>query len=152
LPAGSLPGWMGILAAVAAVINASHGVADAGFAAGLALGALSLLGVVLHSIRQNLDADASGAPRRVGLAIWRRVRYPRLSLAAASLRAARELDHATAWRLAWQDRYGVGPDATGRDRRLGRVIVRREEHADRKAARNGELTLIDGHVRRTQAN
>src|SRR5699024_11854777 len=56
---GSLPRWMWILAGVAAVINASHGVADAGFAAGLALGALSLLGVVLHSIRQNQIGRAS---------------------------------------------------------------------------------------------
>lgn len=150
-PVGSLPRWMWILAGVAAVINASHGVADAGFAAGLALGALSLLGVVLHSIRQNLDADASGAPRRVGLALWRRVRYPRLSLAAASLRAARELDHAAAWRLAWHDRYGVGPESTLRDRRLGRVIVRREEGEDRKAAKSGELTVLNGRVQRTQA-
>ena len=152
MPVGSLPRWMWILAGVAAVINASHGIADGGLPAGLALGALSLLGVLLHSIRQSLDADASGAPRRVGLAIWRRVRYPRLSLAAASLRAARELDHATAWRLAWHDRYGVGPDSTLRDRRLGRVIVHREERADRKAAKSGELTLIDGRVQRTQAN
>src|SRR5699024_9111216 len=151
LPVGSLPRWMWILAGVAAVINASHGVADAGFAAGLALGALSLLGVVLPSIRQTPDACASGARRRWGLALWRWVRYRRLSLAAASLRAVGELDNAAAWRLAWHDRYGVGPESTLRDRRLGRVIVRREEGEDRKAAKSGELTVLNGRVQRTQA-
>src|SRR5699024_11444536 len=128
-----------------------HGVADAGFAAGHAHVALAPLGGLLRTIRQSLDADGSGAPRRVGLAIWRRFRYPRLSLAAASLRAARELDHAAAWRLAWHDRYGVGPGSTLRDRRLGRVIVRREAGEDRKAAEAGELTVLNGRVPRNQA-
>src|SRR5699024_9475883 len=128
-----------------------HGVADAGFAAGHAHVALAPLGGLLRTIRQSLDADGSGAPRRVGLAIWRRFRYPRLSPAAASLRAARELDHAAAWRLAWHDRYGVGPDSTLRDRRLGRVIVRREDSEDRQAAKSGELTVLNGRIQRTQA-
>lgn len=146
--AGSLPRWMWVLASVAAAINAAHGLRDSGPAAGLALGALSLLGVLLHSIRQGLDAaEATGT--RVGLAAWRRLRYPRLSFAAASLRSARDIDPAAAWRLAWIDRYGVGPDATRRDRRLGRVIVDREYRDDRKAARDGHLTVLGGRVQYT---
>ncbi|MGH3097922.1 MAG: hypothetical protein ACRDMV_18220 [Streptosporangiales bacterium] len=148
-PVGSLPRYMWALALVAATINAAHGLAH-GLAAGLALGVLSLLGLALHSIRQRLDtAHATGGPVRVGLACWRRLRYPRLSIAAASLRAARELDAATAWRLAWIDQYGVGPDATRRDRRLAHVIVSREAREDRKAARDGRLTVLAGRVQYT---
>lgn len=149
LDAGSLPRWMWTLAAIAAAINAAHGIEDAGPAAGLALGALSLLGVLLHSIRQGLAAeDASGQHGYRAVRLMRMLRFPRLAFAAASIRAARELDHATAWRLAWQDRYGIGPDSTRRDRQLGRVIVARESAEDRRAAREGELTIIGGQVQR----
>lgn len=149
-PVGSLRRWMWVLAVIAAAINAAHGIRDAGVPAGLALGSLSLLGVLLHSIRQSLDAaeSAGHSAGRVVLGLWRRIRYLRLSLAAASIRAARELDAATAWRLAWEDRYGVGPDTTRRERRLGRVIVRREMGQDRKAAKDGEITIVAGRVQR----
>ncbi|MGW7537797.1 hypothetical protein [Amycolatopsis sp. NPDC054798] len=150
-PAGSLPRFMWLLAGVAAVINGSHGWQDGGPAAGIALGAVSLLGVLLHSIRQGLDV-AKNAGLAPGLALWRRVRYPRLSLAAASLRAARELDHATAWELAWIDRFGVGPAASRRERRLGRVIVAREIGEDVQAAEDGELTIVAGRVTRSFAS
>ncbi|MFD9966174.1 hypothetical protein [Amycolatopsis sp. NPDC058986] len=142
---GSLTTWAWVLAGVAAAINAAHGLQDNGPAAAFALGALSLLGIGLHSIRQGLNS-AEVAGRRPGLALWRHLRYPRLSLAAASIRAARELDHDTAWELAWVDRYGVGPESSRRDRRLARAIVRREESEDRKAAAGGELVIIGGRV------
>jgi hypothetical protein len=142
--AGGLIRSMWLLAGIAAAINASHG---GSVAASLALGVLSLLGVLLHSIRSGLDrADQAGGVHVVRRAVWRRVRYPRLSLAAASIRAARELDAATAWRLAWEDRYGVGPDSTRRERRLARHIRRREARDDRKAARTGELAIVGGRV------
>lgn len=144
LSTGSLPRWTWVLAGIAAAINASHGGTLAG---GLALGTLSLLGVLLHSIRTGLDrADRAGGLSVVRRALWRRIRYPRLSIAAASLRAARELDASTAWRLAWEDRYGVGPESTRRERRLARHIMRREITTDRKAARAGELTIVAGRV------
>lgn len=147
LSVGSLRRWMWILASVAAVINASHGFAKHGLSAGLALGALSLLGITLHSIRQGLDRDASAA-MPAGLRMLRVLRYPRLSFRAASLRAARELDRHTAWRLAWLDRYGVGPDAPRRAREVATVIVQRETTEALEAAKRGELTLIDGQIHR----
>ena len=151
--AGSLPRWTWVLAGIAAAINAAHGTQSDGIVAGVALGTLSLLGVLLHSIRHGLDAAAATGPayRGFGLMLWRRLRYPRLSLAAASLRAARELDQVTAWRLAWEERYGIGPDATRRDRRLARVVVARQAKDDRKAARAGELQVIGGRVVRDMA-
>lgn len=145
LDAGSLPRWMWVLASIAAVINAAHGTQDAGLPGGLALGALSLLGVLLHSIRQSLDSDVVRGTR-TPLAAWRRVRYPRLSLAAASIRAARGVPAAEAWTLAWIDRFGVGPDASRRDRVLGKLIVRKQLRDDRKAAKAGELHIFEGRV------
>lgn len=144
---GSLQRWAWLLAGIAAAINAAHGTADSGIPAGLALGALSLLGVLLHHIRQRLhQADQRGGVAVVRRAIWRWLRYPRLSIAAASIRGARDLDPVAAWRLAWEDRYGVGPESTRRERRLGRVIVRREAREHRKAARSGQITIIAGRV------
>lgn len=147
--AGGLTRWTWVLAGIAAAINASHGVRDGGLSAGLALGSLSMLGVLLHQIRQGLDrADQNGGVQAVRRAVWRRIRYPRLSIAAASIRVARELDTATSWRLAWEDRYGVGPESTRRERRLGRLIVAREARDDRKAARAGDITIVAGRVQR----
>uniref|UniRef100_UPI003F4922DC hypothetical protein n=1 Tax=Amycolatopsis sp. CA-082387 TaxID=3239918 RepID=UPI003F4922DC len=155
---GGLTTSMWLLAGIAAVINAAHGYATTratgtldGLVAGLALAVLSLLGVILHTIRQGRDkADVTG--RKPGLAVWRRVRYPRLSLAAASLRGARELDADTAWQLAWTDRFGVGPDATRRERRLAKAIVERESVEDRQGARAGELTIVGGRVQPVMAS
>lgn len=157
LTTGGLTTSMWLLAGIAGVINAAHGYATTratgtidGLVAGLALGVLSLLGVILHTIRQGRDkADVTG--RKPGLAVWRRVRYPRLSLAAASLRAARELDADTAWQLAWTDRFGVGPDAPRRERRLAKAIVERESNEDQQGARAGELTIVGGRVQPVMA-
>ncbi|HEX4811706.1 MAG TPA: hypothetical protein VFV66_03000, partial [Nonomuraea sp.] len=146
--AGLLPTYMWVLAGAAAVINGAHGLADGGPVAGLALAVLSLLGVFLHSIRQGLDAARVSGNGHARLALWRRIRYPRLSIAAASLRAARELTPAEAWRLAWIDRFGVGPDASRRERRLARLAVRRDARDDRKAVRAGDVVVVNGRVQK----
>ena len=146
--AGLLPTWMWLLAGSAAVINGGHGFTSGGPVAGLSLAFLSVLGVALHSIRQGLDAARVSGNGHARLALWRRLRYPRLSIAAASLRAARELTPADAWQLAWIDRYGVGPDCSRRDRRLARLVVRRAVREDRKAVKTGDVTIVDGKVQK----
>lgn len=145
--AGLMPTYMWSLAGVAATINAAHGLEEGGVPAALALAATSMLGIILHSARQSLEAGKATGTARVRLALWRRIRYPRLSVAATSLRAARDgLTLDQAWEMAWRDRFGVGPDASHRERRLGRLVVRREAREDRKAVRNGDATVIDGRV------
>lgn len=147
--AGLMPTYMWSLAGVAAVINASHGLAEAGVPAALGLATTSMLGIVLHSARQGLDAGKASGTAHVRLALWRRFRYPRLSLAATSLRAARDgLTVEQAWTLAWRDRFGVGPNAPRRDRRLGRLAVKRAAREDRQAVRDGDVTVVDGRVQR----
>jgi hypothetical protein len=144
--AGLLPTYMWVLAGSAAVINGAHGWRDGGPVAGLSLAVLSVLGVFLHHIRQNLDA-ARATGGRSHLVLWRRLRYPRLSIAAASLRAARDdLTPAAAWQLAWEDRYGVGPDAGRRERRIARKVVRHDARQGRKAAKAGDVTIVNGRV------
>lgn len=145
--AGLMPTYMWSLAGVAALINGVHGLTESGVAAALGLAAMSMLGIVLHSARQGLDAARVSGTAGVRLALWRRVRYPRLSLAATSLRAARDgLTAAQAWHEAWIDRFGVGPDASRRERRLARRALRQTGKAARKAARAGDVTVVDGKV------
>jgi hypothetical protein len=151
--AGLLPTYMWVLAGAAAVINGAHGLAGHGDVsgdpvAGLALAVLSLLGVFLHSIRQGLDQARVSGNGHARLALWRRIRYPRLSIAAASLRAARELNPADAWQLAWVDRYGVGPDVPRRERQLARLAVRKASREGRKAARAGNVAIVKGRVQK----
>jgi hypothetical protein len=80
-PVGALPTWMWLLAGIAAGINLLHGTADHGPVAGVALAAMSLLGVLLHHIRQTADKAAAEGRTEAELrrALWRRVRFPRLS-------------------------------------------------------------------------
>lgn len=150
-PVGALPRWMWTLAGTAAAINLAHGTADFGLIAGVALAALSLLGVVLHHIRQNLNAaEAAGSSAEdVSRRFTRWVLFPWLSWSTWRLTTRAGIDHAEAWDWAWIDRYGVGPDSSKRDRRLARVIVRRRMEADRKAAENGELMIVNGVILRT---
>ncbi|PKW14158.1 hypothetical protein [Saccharopolyspora spinosa] len=150
-PVGSLPRWMWVLAGIAATINAAHGTADYGIAAGLALGTLSLLGVLLHHIRQSLDAaEAAGtSAREVSQRFARWLLFPRMSLAAARIANRAGVDHPTAWEAAWIDRHGVGPAASKRDRKLAKVIVKRQLATDRKAAENGEFVIVNGVILRT---
>jgi hypothetical protein len=149
-PVGALPRWMWALAGTAAMINLAHGAADFGVVAGLALAVLSVLGVLLHHIRQNLNAaEAAGATNREVWQSWMRwVLFPRTSLSALRIGVRAGSDPSAAWRAAWLDRYGVGPDSSKRDRRLGKVIVARQLAADRKAAKKGELVILNGVILR----
>jgi hypothetical protein len=141
---------MWLLAGVAAAINFSHGLSTHGVAAGLALAALSVLGVLLHHVRQSLDqatlAHGSDAIAQLRGRAARWVWHPVMSLRACSIAARTGATQAVAWQTAHLDRYGVGPDASRRDRRVGRVIVRRQWRADRKAARNGGFTIVNGVI------
>ncbi|WP_030506328.1 hypothetical protein [Microbispora rosea] len=155
------------LAAVAATMNFWHGSAPKGLPAnapqqlieqatrdaqqtGVALALASLLGIGLWELTVGLTQHT--ASRRslteIRRAAWRRLRYPRLSWQAASIRAARGEDCTIedAWAAAWVDRYGVGPDAPRRDRRLGRKVTRYQSKADRKAAKDGRLSIVGGQI------
>lgn len=79
----------------------------------------------------------------------RRFRYPRLSAHAAAIAAARGVDAEDAWRAAWIDRYGIGPEATRRERRTARTVLARQQRTDRKAARSGDLVIRDGMLVRS---
>lgn len=148
-PVGVLPRWMWLLAGFAGLINAAHGIAENGQLAGVALGALSVLGIVLHHIRQTLTrAEVGDEPARVGRRLARWVLFPRLSLAAARITVRTDCELAQAWELASVDRYGVAPTASKRDRRLGRLITSRQAASDRKAAKRDEFTVLNGVILR----
>ncbi|MFI7632449.1 DUF2637 domain-containing protein [Microbispora rosea] len=125
--------------------------------AGLQVGAIyavsSLLGIVLWELNAGLKHQI--ASRRSGAEIrraaWRRLRYPRLSWAAASIRAAQGCSIEDAWSAAWIDRYGVGPDAPRRDRRVARRVLRHQSRADRAAAKDGRLSIVGGSIVRADA-
>ena len=158
LPTGQLPVWMWVLAGVAATINFTHGASTRSLAAGLALGALSVLGVLLHHVRSSLDAAATGTDpatvrdraRQLRARIVRQgcrwVWHPMLSLRAASLAARAGLDLDAAWVAAHRDRFGVDPHASRRDRRVGAVITRRTTRGDRRAARDDAFVIVSGHI------
>lgn len=151
-PVGSLPRWMWVLAGIAASINAAHGTTDHGIVAGLALGALSMLGVLLHHIRQHLTAaEQRGTHRtKVSQGFLRWVLFPSLTLAALrnAVRANRGAEEA--WKTAWIDRHGVGPAATKRDRQLARTIIKRQRRRDRKAAKQGRFVILNGVILRAE--
>ncbi|OZM79919.1 DUF2637 domain-containing protein [Pseudonocardia sp. MH-G8] len=150
-PVGSLPAWMWLLAGVAAGINFAHGVTGPhGAVAGLALAVLSVLGVLLHHVRQSLDraTRAHGEHALTALrgraARW--VWHPLLSLRACSIAARTDARPDEAWAAAHLDRYGVGPDASRRDRRVGRVIARRQWKADRTRAKADGFITVGGII------
>ncbi|MEV5711262.1 DUF2637 domain-containing protein [Actinoallomurus sp. NPDC052274] len=146
-PAGKYRAATWVQAAIAAALNYWHGSKD-GADVGVALALTSLLGIVMLeltiALRRHKASGRSSAEIRTGLV--RRIRYPRLSMAAASIAAARGLDVEAAWRAAWVDRYGIGPDSTRRDRQTARVILARQQRADRKAAKAGHLAIVDGAI------
>lgn len=151
-PVGALPRWMWVLAGTAATINAAHGTADHGIVAGLALGTLSLLGILLHHIRQNLTAvevQGRGAAK-VSQRFLRWLLFPALTLSALRVAIRTEQDAAGSWEAAWIDRHGVGPSASKRDRKLARTIAKRQRHQDRKAAKQGEFTILNGVILRSE--
>jgi hypothetical protein len=140
LPTGRLRLCTWLLAGVAAGMNFWHGSLAYGPVGGTGLALASLLGIGLWEI-----TTGHHHPHRR----WaRRVRFPRLSLAAASRATALDESSESAWRAAWIDRYGVGPEATRRERRLARLVVRQQWQRDREAARRGDLVLINGVILR----
>ncbi|GAA4630081.1 hypothetical protein GCM10023196_053970 [Actinoallomurus vinaceus] len=146
-PAGKYRAATWVQAAIAAALNYWHGSKD-GADVGVALALTSLLGIVMLeltiALRRHKNSGRSATELRTGLV--RRIRYPRLSIAATAIAAARGLDVEAAWRAAWVDRYGIGPDSTRRDRRTARVILARQQRADRKAAKAGHLAIVDGAI------
>ncbi|MER5317989.1 DUF2637 domain-containing protein [Streptosporangium roseum] len=146
------------MAGIAAGMNLWHGITAnatktdswAGLQVGVILALASLLGIALWELTASLtqQTTAKRSAAEIRRAAWRRVRYPRLSWSAASIRASRGegCSIEQAWTAAWIDRYGVGPDASRKDRRLARSIVRYERKADRAAARDGRLSIVDGSI------
>jgi len=150
-PVGSLPVWMWVLAGVAAAINFVHGITGPhGIGAAVALACVSVLGVLLHHIRQNLDravaadpdADLGALQRRGSRWLW----HPLLSIRARSIASRTGAGPDQAWEMAHRDRYGVGSGASRRDRRLASVITRRAWKADRKAAKDGRFVIVNGVI------
>lgn len=145
-----------VTAAIAAAMNLWHWVAAlatkddawAGLQVGVIYALASLLSIILWeltaSLRQQHVAGKSGAELRQ--AAWRRLRFPRLSWAAASILAAHSCTTEQAWDAAWRDRYGVGPEASRRDRSIAKAILKAQRAADRKAAEEGRLSLINGVI------
>lgn len=158
LPAGRYRVWTWGLAAIAAAMNAWHGIekyatqadAWAGLQVGVILALASLLGIGLWELTASLaqHAESKRSAAEIRRAAWRRIRYPRMSWQAASIRAARGADCTIddAWSAAWADRHGIGPDASRRDRALARSIVRHQGKADRAAAKSGRLSIAGGAI------
>ncbi|GGK94248.1 hypothetical protein Ppa06_64590 [Planomonospora parontospora subsp. parontospora] len=141
------------MAAIAAGMNLWHGVTankTDGLQVGVILALASLLGIALWELTASLTQQSASkrTAAEIRRAAWRRLRYPRLSWAAASIRASRgeQCSIEEAWTAAWIDRYGVGPQASRRDRTLARSIVRYQRAADRQAAKDGRLLIVDGSI------
>ncbi|MEW1837501.1 DUF2637 domain-containing protein [Nonomuraea angiospora] len=152
-PTGRLRLWTWLLALMAATMNVWHGITGEAFGAdglqvGIVRGLASLLGVGLWELtvmaRRQRNAGRTLAELRTTL--WRRLRYPRLSWQAVGILAARgpACSAGEAWHAAWIDRYGIGPEAPRRERRLARRIIRRQARMDRKAIRAGHLSMVGG--------
>src|SRR5205807_310144 len=131
-------------------MNFWHGVLAYGPLGGTGLAIASLLGIALWEVtswhhRQRAAGRTAAEIRMVWL---RRLRFPRLTWAAVSIAAAYgpNADPDAAWRAAWVDRYGVGPEATRRDRQLARYVVRQQWRTDRAAARRGDLMIVSGVI------
>ncbi|WP_436764389.1 DUF2637 domain-containing protein [Streptosporangium sp. V21-05] len=147
------------MAGIAAGMNLWHGIhangADDGLQVGVILALASLLGIALWELTASLTQQTTvkRSAAEIRRAAWRRVRYPRLSWAAASIRASRGADCSIedAWSAAWIDRYGVGPASSRKDRKLARSIVAYERKADKAAAKDGRLVIVDGSIVRPGA-
>lgn len=150
-----------LLAAVAAGLNCWHGLTQAGHSlhelsssdlqVGISLGLTSLLGIGLlelttafRSIKSRVESGRSAEDIR--RALVRRFRYPRLSVSAVALAASRGITPEEAWRAAWIERYGLGPEASRRERLVARQVLKRERKAACTAADRGALTIVDGQL------
>ncbi|MGW3351728.1 DUF2637 domain-containing protein [Nonomuraea rubra] len=152
-PTARLRVWTWLLALTAATMNVWHGITgeafgDDGLQVGIVRGLASLLGVGLWelTVMARRQRNAGRTLTELRATLWRRVRYPRLSWQAAGILAARgpACTPGEAWRAAWIDRYGLGPDTPRRERRLARRIIRRQARTDRKAIRDGRLSMVGG--------
>jgi hypothetical protein len=152
LPTGRLRAWTWVLALIAAGMNFWHGAQAYGPVGGTSLALASLLGIGLWELTAGQYTNAaSGRTAQETRLVWmRRLRYPRLSWAAASIAAAHgaEVDREAAWHAAWVDRFGVGPQVTLWERALGRTILRHGRKVDLQAAANGGFVIVGGRVQR----
>ncbi|MFD1044814.1 hypothetical protein ACFQ1S_03970, partial [Kibdelosporangium lantanae] len=152
LPTGRLRAWTWVLALIAAGMNFWHGAQAYGAVGGASLALASLLGIGLWELTagQHTKAASGRTAADVRRTWMRRLRYPRLSWAAASIAAAHGVgtDPETAWTAAWVDRYGVGPKATRWERTLGRAVLRYDRKADLEAAKKGGFVIIADRVQR----
>ncbi|MGC4959727.1 DUF2637 domain-containing protein [Actinomadura citrea] len=149
VPPGRYRALTWTLAAIAAGMNYWHGETPE---IGVMLGLASLLSIIqlewtiaLRKARARKDREGMDAAK-IRQALVRRLRYPILSMQAAGIRSASGVDVEEAWRRAWIDRYGVGPDTSRFERRLGKKVLKaqREDYALR--AVNGELSVIGGAI------
>jgi hypothetical protein len=117
-PAGFYRGLTWTLAGLAAAVNFAHGLtlvvdgkSSGGWQVGVVFALASLMGVVSWSayVRLRTHQDSDTSPEQLRLAAWRRLRYPRLSWRAASLRAAigPSLSVADAWVQVWAEHHGA---------------------------------------------
>ena len=152
-PAGLYRVATWVQAGIAAGMNYWHGKAAGGAQVGVALALTSLLGIAMLELTVALTRHRAGGRTagEIRRGLIRRVRYPLLSVRAAALGAAQGLDGEAAWRAAWADRYGVGPESTRRERRTARVVLARARKADRRAARAGALVIAEGRLVRPAA-
>lgn len=155
LPTGQLRLWTWLLALEAAGMNAWHGATsphfgDDGLQVGLVRGIASLLSVGLWELtvmaRRQRASGRSAA--HFHAALKRRLLFPRLSWSAARIRAAYGVSCSAeaAWQAAWINRYGSGPEASRRERRISRAIMRRQRKADRQAIKAGQLAMVGGLI------
>lgn len=111
-PAGFYQGLTWVLAGAAAGVNLAHGLAmkNGGWQVGAVFALASLMGVISWSayMRLRTHEHAEVSAEQVRLAMWRRLRYPRLSWQAASLRAAigTQLGAEQAWAQVWDEHHG----------------------------------------------
>jgi len=156
LPTGPYRAMTWALAIIAAGMNLWHQIDKhatpaapwAGLQLGVTFALTSLLTIVLLELKARLKKQVLGkrSITEIRQALWRRVRYPRLSWAAASLQAAQSCTTEQAWQRAWVDRYGVGPEVGRGDRKIAKTIMKVQRKADQEAARAGRLRLINGTV------
>lgn len=153
LPSGRLALGMWILALTAAAMQIWH--AWPNLEIGVSFALASLVGFALIELLAGAQKQAQRGrtARDVQVGVLRAFRFPRLAFAAFSRRLALGpgADANAVWRQVWVDRYGVGPEATGRERKLGRKVIQVELKADRAAAANGDLILIGGILLRAPA-
>lgn len=151
-PAGRLRAWMWLLAVVAAGMNFWHGTTAFGPIGGTGLALSSLLGIGLWELttghRRHVVRGRTAGQVRLAWLRW--LRFPRLAWSAWSngLAHGSGADQDAAWRAAWLDRYGVGPEATRRDRRLARLIMSAQWRTDRAAAKRRDLVIVSGVILR----